>query len=340
MDQPPKPVILDMDNGCGTPMADVDDGLALALALASPELRIAACTACAGNCRAHESARNTLHMLHIANRRDIPTGLGPETPLLRDRSSHFAYLDAKRHAPEGRYWRQDSPPGTAFRLSELPPAPELMADCVRAEPGGVTLVCTGSLTNAALFIKEHPEEASRLREIVHMGGAFPPEPGETEWEASTPDIPATAWRDTLRFNPLFDPEASAIVFASGIPVTVVPANVTMRTFLRPRHLEALRDAPAPLARHLHETCTPWLRWSMEVRGLPGAHMHDPLALALTFAPGLCRFETMHVDVKTLLKPDATFLKRGDTAPSVNVAVTVDSEQAEALLAQRLRSLAS
>ncbi|GAB7022121.1 nucleoside hydrolase [Salidesulfovibrio brasiliensis] len=332
MTRHPKPIILDMDNGCGIPLADVDDALALAVALASPELRIAACTACAGNCRTVESARNTLFMLELA-RQDIPVALGPETPLARERRAHFRYLDDKRRTPERRLW--DRVPRSEPQGEPDPrPAHVLMAECAAAEPDGLTLVCTGSLTNAAMLVREFPDEAARVREIIHMGGAFPDT--ATDWENSTPDIPPEVWRDTLRFNPLFDPEAAAAVFESGIPVTVVPANVTMQVFLRPGDIAPLEDCGRPFGEYLHAACMPWLRWSMKTRKLPGAHLHDPLALALAFAPDICTYREMLVDMDTLLKPDGTFLRENGNGPTVRVASGVDIAAAETLVGDRLR----
>ena len=77
-------IILDVDTATGIPCRDVDDGLAIALALASPEIDLIGITTCAGNCRAHESTENSLRILELAGRQDIPVAEGRELPFLQD----------------------------------------------------------------------------------------------------------------------------------------------------------------------------------------------------------------------------------------------------------------
>lgn len=334
-----KPLILDMDNACGIAGRDVDDALALALALASPEIRLVGCTACASNCRTYQSADNTLHMLSLAGREDVPVALGREEPLLRDRSEHFAYMEQPLPEQDRIFWK-DMPdlPG------QLPPASplkahELIIEKAREHAGELTLVMLGSLTNLALALLAAPEIIPLIGEVIHMGGAFPSRGNGPDWEDCTPDIAPEVWRDTLRFNPLFDPEASLIVFRSGIPVTVVPANVTMNVFLRPGELGPLRNSASAFHDHLFTCCEPWIQWSASRRGLPGMHLHDPLALAVAFQPDLCPHEVMHVDEHRLLTPDGTFLSEEGTGPKVRVAVDVRQQEFERMLRQRL-SLAS
>ncbi len=328
------PVILDMDNAAGIAGRDVDDALALALALASPEVNLVGCTACAGNCRTFESAKNTLHMLSLAGREDIPTAAGREEPLLRDRSTHFACMDRTLNEPGAAFWRgmpaqPDQPP-----LSQLK-AHELIIEKAREYAGELVLVMVGSLTNLALALLTAPEITPLVREVIHMGGAY--EDKDVSWENSTPDIPPEVWRDTLRFNPLFDPEASLVVFRSHIPITVVPANVTMSVFLRPGDLEPLRESISAFHRHLFACCTPWIGWSCACRNLEGMHLHDPLALALAFRPELGCYETMQVSEQKLLASEADFLVKATDGPEVRVATQVQQRHFESILRERLLS---
>ena len=163
-----------------------------------------------------------------------------------------------------------------------------------------------------------------------MGGVV----GRDGFAWSTPDIPEAVWRDTLRFNTLFDPEASATVFESGIPVTLVPADVTTRVFQRSRDLERLASAGDPLHRYLALWGRPWVRWSVEVRGLPGAHLHDPLTLAAVLRASLFTFEAMAVDVDAL-RSGGRWLVEGPGGASVRVATGVDASGAESFLSGRL-----
>lgn len=331
----PLPVLLDMDNACSIPAADVDDALALAFALASPEVQLTACTASAGNCLARESYAVTRHMLMLAEREDIPLGLGPDNPLKRDRWPHFAHLDAKRRAAGCELW-EDAP--SIAIPDKYPPdtsAAELIIDAARQHPGELVVVATGSLTNIATAMRREPKIVPQLGEIIHMGGAWPAAPDDEQWESSTPDIPPETWRDVLRFNPLYDPEATEIVVRSGAPVTFVPANVTMRICLAENSLPAAAPATSPFGRFLHATCLPWIRWSRKIRGIPGMHLHDPLAMAAAFRPDLFVFQEMGVHTKTLLRPDASFLCDAPGDVTVRCVTAADEEAFLKLLTQRL-----
>jgi purine nucleosidase len=334
-------VILDIDNGLGLPVADTDDALALALALASPEIDLLGITTCAGNCTTQQSTGNTLVQLTLANRWEIPVGQGRANPLLRSRKAHFAYLAEKSAGPGARFWG-GLPPHPAAELAACPlRAHELIAQTVRRHPGEVTIVATGSLTNLALALLTDPDLAGLLRGVLHMGGGFDPvRAGDDPLAWETPDIPAMVWRDTLRFNPLFDPEASAIVCLSGAPLTLVPVNLTARVFQRPEHLEILAGNPSPFHQHLYRCALPWVQWSMAHRRLPGAHLHDPLTLALVVRPELARYRSMWVDVERLLNLKDPWLrelprKADRRGAEVTVAVAVEAAASEQWINTRI-----
>jgi purine nucleosidase len=334
-------IILDIDNGLGLPVTDTDDALALALALTSPEIELLGITTCAGNCTTAQSTRNTLVQMALAHRREIPVAEGRADPLLRSRAAHFAYLEAKSAGPGSRFWSHlPSPPSPKHAASSLK-AHELIVQQVRRHPGEVTMVATGSLTNLALALLTDPELAGLLKGVVHMGGGFEPDrEGDDPLIWETPDIPPEVWRDTLRFNPLFDPEATAIVCLSGVPLTLVPVNVTAKVFQRPQHLEILARNTSAFHQHLHRYARPWVQWSQADRLLPGAHLHDPLALALVVVPDLVRYRCLWVDVERLLALNDSWLRElpqeaGRRGSEVIVAVSVDAEGSEAWINERL-----
>ena len=320
------------------PVQDTDDGMALALALTSPELELLGCTTCAGNCRTAQSTENTLRMLEIAGRADIPVAPGREAPFLWNADPHFQYLEAKTTGPERIYWARMpavAPPGIHPSSKK---AHELIIDAAKTYPDEVTLVCIGTLTNPALALLAAPEIAPLIREIVHMGGTFNPKNATSPpfvWQ--TPDIPDHVWRSTLRFNTLFDPEASAIVFRSGIPLRFVTVNVTTRVFQTIDDLDRIRRGDTPFHRFIHAAGRPWVEWSSRVRNLPGAHMHDPLALAVVIDRRFCTFEKMHVDTDRFLAGKQPWLRRKPDFPQAAVAVDVDAEKFEKFLAERLSS---
>ncbi|NNG00172.1 MAG: nucleoside hydrolase [Desulfobacteraceae bacterium] len=331
-----KKVILDLDNAMGMPARDPDDGLALALALVSPEIDLLGCTTCAGNCHTIESTANTVRMLAILERSTLPVAPGREQPFLRDRSAHFNYLSAKAEGAASRLWGTPARPKKPDVHETAPKAHEFIIEHVRTHPGQVNIVCTGSLTNLALAMLTAPEIIPDIHRVVHMGGAFVAPAGSKfihHWR--TPDIPDEVWRNTLRFNTHFDPEASAVVFRSGVSLTLVPVNVTQTVFLRQGDLEVLNSLETPFHQFIYENTRPWITWSETVRQLPGAHMHDPLALAVLIDPLMYRFDKMTVDVEAFLSGGFPWLKQCPGACRADVAVEADIERFERFLPRRL-----
>lgn len=327
-------VILDIDNALTIPVQDTDDALALALALVSPELEVLGCTTSAGNCRTPQSTLNTLRLLEAGDVRRLPVAEGHPTPLARNREAHFRYLASKSKGPEARYWEGlPEPPATTLKADPLP-APDFIVQAIRRHPGEVIFIALGALTNLALAFLEAPETASLLKSVVHMGGAFDPADG-TSFVWHTPDIPEDIWRTTLRFNTVFDPEASAVVLRAGIPVTMVPANVTTCVFQRREHLEQLKRGGTPWHRYIETYARPWVEWSINERGLPGAHMHDPLTVAVVIDPTFCRLTSMDLSVPALLAGKGSWLSLDAGGLPVKAATEVDGPRFEAWLAARL-----
>ena len=327
-------IILDIDNALTIPVQDTDDALALALALVSPELELVGVTTCAGNCRTHQSTRNTLRLLQAAGAVNVPVAEGRAGPLKRDRKAHFRYLAHKSAGPQARFWRDLPDPPTVELAALDVPAHAFTTRLLNRFPGELVYVALGSLTNLALALEASPGLARRIKQVVHMGGSFEPRSGPPfVW--STPDIPDEVWRTTLRFNTAFDPEASAVVFRSGAPLTFITANVTSRVFQRPAHLELLRATPTPFHRFLHTYTRPWVEWSIAERRLPGAHMHDPLTVAAVVDPAFCRLETMYLDSRAFLRGHSPWLVDEPAGPPVQVATDVDRTRFETFLAERL-----
>ncbi len=330
----PQKVILDIDNALGIPAQDTDDALALALALVSPELEVLGCTTCAGNCRTPQSTHNTLRLLQAGGVKALPVAEGPSSALDRDREAHFRYLEAKTNGPGGRYWENLPEPPALAGAADALAAPAFIAHTARQYPGEVIFVALGALTNLALALLEDPDLAALIQGVVHMGGSFDPAEGPPfVWH--TPDIPDDIWRTTLRFNTVFDPEASAVVFRSGIPVTLVPANVTALVFQRPVHLERLAAVDTPWHRYLATYAGPWVEWSVHERGLPGAHMHDPLTVAQVIDPTFCHITSMDLSVPALLLGKGSWLTPDGGGLPVKAATAVDTPRFEGWLAERL-----
>lgn len=329
-------LLLDVDNALPSPAADVDDALALVLALVLPKARLAGVTACAGNCSAAASARNSRALLRLAGSAGIPVAAGREAPFLEDRLAHRQFLQEKADGPDREFWKLAGDWPQPERAAHCPKpglkAHELIIQEAKAPDGPLRLALTGSLTNLGLALLAAPEIADLLGPSVHMGGAF----AGRETGFSTPDIPDSVWRDILRFNTLYDPHAAAVVLKSGLPLTIVPVNVTAKVFLRPRHIADLDAAASPLAKGILPGVRAWLDYSMRRRGLPGAHMHDPAALAALARPEWFAFAPMRVDLKRLFAGDNAFLTPEGPGPTVLTAVDVQARAVEDWIARGLK----
>jgi purine nucleosidase len=253
--QRPVPIIFDTDIG-----DDIDDALALALALQSPELDVRAVTTVIDDVESR--TRLAWKELGLYNRRDIPLATGASEPLLdpvrNNKSRQYEVLTASDEFP------------AAARKH----AAQLIIEILMRSPEKITLVPVGPLTNIALALKTEPAIKQKIERIVMMGGAFYPARAE--------------------YNILRDRIAAEIVFRSGVPVVAVGLDVTMRCKLEGPDLERMRAAENPASRFLVRLIELWQN------GKPGVYptLHDPLAVASTLRPALIETQLGEVRVET------------------------------------------
>jgi len=326
-------IILDVDTATGLSAADIDDGLAIALALVSPEIELLGCTTCGGNARAHQATTCTLRILEVAGRGDIPVAEGRNSPLFQDASASHEYFD-DRGIRYQRFWEKMPPlPDPTIQPSPLK-AHEFIIQMVQKYPGEITVVQEGADTNLALALLVEPEIAPLVKEVVQMGGSFRQVNRES---VGTIDMPSHI-RQFIRLNTRFDPEATEIVIKSGIPFTFVTGNVTTRVFLSQEDVNRIEAVDTPFHKFLAYTSRPWVTFYNEIRKRPrGACMHDPLTLATVIDPSLCRFVHMHCDLQRFRRREDPYLYTNSLPPQVRVAIDVESERFEKFLCDRLSS---
>ena len=263
----PLRVIIDTDPG-------VDDALALLLAMRSPELKIEAITAVAGNVPLELSLPNALRMVEIAGRTDVPVAVGAKTPLLR-RLVTAAYA----HGENGLG-------GAIFPEPKIKPVAEpaakFISQLVRKYPGEITLITIGPLTNVATALNMEAELARMVKSLVMMGGSL-----------SGGNITPAA-----EFNVYVDPEAARIVFQSGIPITMVGLDVTRKTSLTDEHVKVLESGQNPVSQAAAKIARNAIDHNREQGFLVGPNMHDSLAVAGFLDPSLLKFQDYYVDVET------------------------------------------
>ena len=193
----PRRIILDTDPG-------IDDMMAIFLALRSPELKVEAITPVCGNVPLEFTLANALRLVEIADRPDVPVAAGASHPLLR------------RLVTSGHVHGANGLAGVDFPEPKIKPvretAPEIIRRLVRENPGEITIVAVGPLTNVALALRSDPELAAMIPAIAIMGGSL-----------SGGNITPAA-----EFNLYVDPEAARIVFDAEIPLTMVGLDVTRK----------------------------------------------------------------------------------------------------------------
>jgi inosine-uridine nucleoside N-ribohydrolase len=254
--QQPIPIIFDTDIG-----SDIDDALALALALQSPELDVRAVTTVTDDTVGR--SRLAWKELGLYGRHDIPLATGASETLV------------------GPALTQRVPPQFQVLTAPdvLPPAArrraaDLIVDTLLDSPQKLTLVPVGPLTNIALALRMEPRIRGKIERIVLMGGAF----------------------GLLRpeYNIRRDYLAASIVFGSGVPITAVGLDVTLRCKLEGADLERLRAAGNEASRFLVRLIELWQD------GQPDQYptLHDPLAMAAVFRAGLVETQLGRVEVET------------------------------------------
>jgi inosine-uridine nucleoside N-ribohydrolase len=212
------------------------------------------------------------------------------------------------------------------------PAPQAILDLIARYPDELTLVAVGPLTNVARAILLNPARMRRLREIVVMGGAFRV-PGNT-----TP---------VAEFNIFVDPHAAQLVFDFGVPLMIVPLDVTEQCILRQEHLESGPQEPPSLLPFVADVSRHYMRYQEEHDGFSGSYMHDPLAIAVTIDPTLVETRPAAVRVETageyttgMTVADLRDRRLRRETPNARVAVGVDPDRFLALFLERMRETPS
>ncbi len=250
----PRKIILDCDPGH-------DDAVALLLAHADPRIDLLAVTTVGGNQTLEKVTRNALGILTLIGCTDVPVAAGCTRPLLRE-----VRVAADIHGESGLDG-VDLPEPT-IRLDDRH-AVEVIVDTVMAhEPGEVTLVPTGPLTNIALALRKEPRIVERVREVVLMGGGV-------HGGNATP---------VAEFNILVDPEAAAIVFEAGWPLVMVGLNLTHQALATAEVAERVAGIDSPTAGFLGQLIDAFGRAYKQVQGFDAPPVHDPCAVAYVIDP--------------------------------------------------------
>lgn len=256
----PLKVVLDCDTG-------VDDAMAILYGLLAPEVDFVAMGTVWGNATVEVCTANTLRLLEMTGQTHIPVAEGAGKPIM----GPLTHVSTDVHGEDGQ-GNVNLPPPTLKATGES--AAAQLIRLAREQPGQLTLVAIGPLTNVAAAVMAEPAIARLYKQVVIMGGAFFTSGNVTRVAG------ANGWHD---------PEAAQTVYEAGWPILVVPLDVTHQVCVTGAMLDQLRDSGSAAGRHVHLITQHYMTYYG--RTFPGearCSMHDALALAIAHDRSLIR----------------------------------------------------
>lgn len=263
----PTKIILDCDPGH-------DDAIALLLAWGNPDIELVGVTTVMGNQTIEKVTRNALSVARVAGITGVPFARGAHRPLVRE-----VEVADSIHGESGL----DGPvlPEPVIELDPRHAVDFIIDTVMAAEPGEITLVPTGALTNIALAVRKEPRIAQRVKQVVLMGGG----------------VNVGNWSATSEFNIVIDPEAAHIVFNESWPLTMVGLDLTHEALATPQvaaDIAAVGTAPARFVGELLEFFGHTYR---DQQGFEHPPVHDPCAVAFVIDPTVMQTIKVPLDVE-------------------------------------------
>ena len=305
-----KKVMIDCDVG-------VDDALALILAFHSPELDVKAVTGVNGNVPLKQVFENIQKVLSLIQPKNKPLiAKGADQPL-KGKTIYAHSVHGKDGLGGAKIDRREGLEGWQFFPGR---ADELITKMARQYPDEMTLIATGPLTNLALALQRDPEGMGKLEAVSIMGGAVRTRGNITPY---------------AEFNIFSDPLAAKIVLESGLPITLVPLDVTQQVSLTPQWMEQkLKPLNNVFSKFVIEA-TGYDHITHQFRNRELVHLHDPLAVGVVIDPTLVRKERLPIDIET--QEDEHYGKTSETkeGPKIEVCLGVNAKEFLELFLSRL-----
>ncbi|CAN5392229.1 nucleoside hydrolase [soil metagenome] len=263
----PRKIILDCDPGH-------DDAVALLLAHGNPEIELVGVTTVMGNQTIDKVTRNALSVARVAGITGVPFARGAARPLVRQVETAESI-----HGESGL----DGPvlPEPTITLDPRPAAQFIVDTIMAAEPGEITLVPTGALTNIALAARLEPRIVERVREVVLMGGG----------------AHVGNWSAVAEFNIVIDPEAASIVFNEAWPVTMIGLDLTHQALATSEVVAAIQAVGTGPAKFVDELMVFFAHSYKDAQGFDHPPVHDPCAVAYVIDPTLMRTVRAPIDIE-------------------------------------------
>jgi purine nucleosidase len=268
-----RPIVIDTDPG-------QDDAVAILVALASPEdFDVVSITTVAGNVPVDKTLTNALALVELADRIDVPVYRGSVRPMVKELVT-AEYV----HGPTGLDGADLAPPTVTAASGH---AVDQLVDLVMSRDGPVTVCTLGPMTNIALALVKEPSIATSIDQLVMMGGGF------FEGGNTTP---------AAEFNIYVDPHAAHVVFTSGIPIVMMPLDVTHQAITTPERLQRFRELGTPAGDAVAGMLGFYDRFDKSKYGMEGGPLHDPTVIAYLLSPDLFDGKEVYVEVQTAPGP--------------------------------------
>lgn len=313
-----KKIILDVDTG-------IDDAIGIMVACASEELDIQAITTVSGNIDLESATRNTLRVLKLINRFEIPVYAGEKAPLKR--SVRYATEIHGSTGLAGQLPDIDVQERLSNVLASDKSAIDIIIETIKENKNEITVVMTGPETNFAKAMEREPEIQDWVKEIIIMGGAADIRGNESP---------------VAEFNIAIDPEAAEMVFGSRAKVTMVGLDVTTRALLTRDRISEITSNEA-VKDFVHGATYDYMERYHKKHGVYGCCMHDPLAVSLAINPDLVSTVHRFVGVETRSQycdgmTVCDFDGRWNKDANVHVAIDIDPKVFIDFMIDRLNRL--
>jgi purine nucleosidase len=258
-------------------------------------------------------------VLALAGAPQVPVAGGVGVPLVQP-----PFTAPETHGDTGLgYAVLPSPPQVALGQHAV----DLLIERILAAPGEITLVAVAPLTNVALAVRREPAIVPAVRQVIVMGGAL-------RHQGNTTPL--------AEFNTYVDPHAAYIVYHAGLPLTLVPLDVTYQCILTQADVNRLLALHSPVTRFVADATRFYMQFHDEYQGIAGCVINDPLALALTFAPDLVSTQPLYVTVElqseqSMGKTIGDFYNAWHKPPNMQVALAVEARRFIDLFVERIEA---
>lgn len=306
-------IILDCDPGH-------DDAIAMILAAGNPVIDLLGITTVGGNQTLSKVTHNTLSVARVARMSGVPVHAGCARPLVRE-----VEVAEGIHGDSGLDGVELPEP--ISQVGSRHAVDYIIDTIMEHEPGTVTLVPTGPLTNIALAVRKEPRIAERVQEVVLMGGGYH----------------TGNWSATAEFNIIVDPEAAHIVFNEKWPLTMVGLDLTHQALATPEVEEKIKAIGSECSEFVLGLFAFFRKAYKEAQGFEHPPVHDPCTVAYLIDPSIVTTQKVPLDVElrgelTLGMTVADFRAPAPEGCTTQVAVDLDHERFWNLVIQAIEAV--